>query len=313
MATTDLNSATNYSEVKIDVNGELKKAAFTVFNRDINKPNVELIAEKMKAKGYRKGEPIQVISTELAENLGIDILIDINEQRIPREKFHEYCMVLDGVHRSHAASLCNSWLIEEGKPEIVVPSIEIDLIDESITEYINEINCTKLEWKKEDYVKGAACVFPKIALLQKYKNLIKRDGKSDGYPLSTLNHIYCGVRGLTKSDLVLLCYGKTKKGKDEKDIIPKHNIEKGDKFIQTCRDVGFKEKDITKRYLITEFKNLKIEEGENFAFQLFEQITKDDRSSMENRIQFLDEAKVIDHFLRMKERLKRRNLESGDS
>jgi hypothetical protein len=290
---------TEFSEVKIKVGEVTKKSAFATFNRDLNLKNVELIADKMREKGYRVGEPIQVIKAELALKMGIVSIIDINGKSIPNPEIEDYFLVLDGSHRTHATSRYNDWLIGQGNKPIEIPAIEIDLINgESITAYCNEINCTKKEWSKEDYVKGAASVFPAEVLLQRYNELIRSESNPKGFCLSTLNLIFCNGKGLTKSDLVLLCSGEIQKGsRTKQNIIPANNVEIGNKFIEICRLKEFPEEEITKRYLIKEFNDLRITSGGvDFALKVFQSITLDDISEMSNKYKKLDEQKVIDYF-----------------
>jgi hypothetical protein len=158
-----------YNQVEITISGvdEKRKPAFAFFNRVVNLKNVEILVEKMKSKGYRIGEKIQVLKAEEAVQEGIP-LFDINHAPIPPEKFMEYYVVADGQHRTIAVSLFNKFLKEREEEAICVPAIEVELKDgETITEYINEINFTKKEWSKEDYLNGAANLFKDNKLLEK--------------------------------------------------------------------------------------------------------------------------------------------------
>ncbi len=89
-----------------------------------------------------------------------------------------------------------------------------------------------------DYVRGAANINPDSEFLQRYNELIKSEKNPDGYPISTLNLIFCGNNNaISKSDFSLLCSGKDEKGKKvKKPIIPAYNMEIGNKFIQICKD-----------------------------------------------------------------------------
>ena len=174
-------------------------------------------------------------------------------------------LVLDGQHRVIAAALYNEWAAENGEEAINVPAIEVELQEnETIAEYINEINITKKEWTTPDYVRGAANINPDNEFLQRYNELIKSEKNPDGYPISTLNLIFCGNNNaISKSDFSLLCSGKDEKGKKvKKPIIPAYNMEIGNKFIQICKDKGFDDKDIAKRYLSNQFNNIKTITGD---------------------------------------------------
>lgn len=297
-----------YLEVKITVNGETKNVAFAKgVNRTINLDNVRKILAMMKIKGYRKAEMIQVIKAEEAIVNGDITLVDINGTEIKSEDAAMYYLVLDGQHRVVAASLYNEWAKENEKEAIKVPAVVVELqADETIAEYINEINITKKEWTAPDYVRGAANVNPENELLQRYNELIKSEKNPSGYSLATLNLIFCGTNNaMSKSDFALLCSGKEEKGKKVKRaIIPAYNLEVGNKFIQICKDKGFEDKDIAKRYLIGEFNAIKTSTASvDKAFEAFGTITENDKVAMFNEKKNLDEVLVNEKFRLIKERL----------
>ena len=215
-------------------------------------------------------------------------------------------LVLDGQHRVIAAALYNEWAAENGKETIDVPAIEVELQgNETIAEYINEINITKKEWTTPDYVRGAANINPDSEFLQRYNELIKSEKNPDGYPISTLNLIFCGNNNaISKSDFSLLCSGKDEKGKKvKKPIIPAYNMEIGNKFIQICKDKGFDDKDIAKRHLIQQFNNIKTTAGDaNEAIKIFQTITQNDKAAMFNTHGNLDESLVMEQFKKIRER-----------
>ena len=278
-----------YLQINIVANNEVRNIAFAKgINRSINLGNVEKILAMMKVKGYRKAEQIQVIKAEDVIKTGDISLVDINGQDIKPEDAAKYFLVLDGQHRVIAAALYNEWAAENGKETIDVPAIEVELQgNETIAEYINEINITKKEWTTPDYVRGAANINP------------------DGYPISTLNLIFCGNNNaISKSDFSLLCSGKDEKGKKvKKPIIPAYNMEIGNKFIQICKDKGFDDKDIAKRHLIQQFNNIKTTAGDaNEAIKIFQTITQNDKAAMFNTHGNLDESLVMEQFKKIRER-----------
>ena len=283
-----------YFEVTVQVGEEVpRKAAFAEgVNRGIDFKKVIEISENIKAKGFRKAEVVQVIP---AEEMGKEVLItDINGTEVDSDDRKNYYLVLDGQHRVYAASLHNEWLFNEtdAPGPIIVPGIIAELVGgESVVEYINEINITKKEWVITDYLRGAANVHPDNNLLQTYKSLIKCDSNPDGFPLSTLNYIFCGDgKGLTKSDLYSLSKGDLRRLKGGKwvESTPPHNLVRGNKFISICRTKGFKEIDITKRYLIQKFRSLATIFSVTTAFKIFEAITPEDKDSMLKKNGFLD-------------------------
>lgn len=300
-----MNKKNNFVSVEINVveNNETRKAAFAKgINRDVNLANAKKIMADIKLHGYRKAEVIHVIPAEkVIENRDLT-LIDINNNPIPEEYTKDYYLVIDGQHRVFATSMFNE---EKDITPIQVPAMIIDLKEgETISEYITAINVTKMEWKPLDYVRGAANV-QQGDLLTRYKELIKCEDNPDGFPLSTLNIIFCGnSKAITKTDLSLLCQGKTQKGvKVKKDIIPPHNLSRGNRFIDLCTEKGFKMKDLSPRYLAEQFQNYRNEKNDEEAFRLFESISENDRLAMYLENGKISEAKVIEQFNKIKERM----------
>ena len=293
-----------YLEVKVVANNEVRNVAFAKgINRAINLGNVEKILAMMKVKGYRKAEMVQVVKAEDVITTGDIRLVDINGQDINPEDAAKYFLVLDGQHRTIAASLYNEWAAENGEEAINVPAIEVELQgNETIAEYI------KKEWTTPDYVRGAANINPDNEFLQRYNELIKSEKNPDGYPISTLNLIFCGNNNaISKSDFSLLCSGKDEKGKKvKKPIIPAYNMEIGNKFIQICKDKGFDDKDIAKRYLSNQFNNIKTITGDvKEAVKIFQSITQNDKAAMFNTHGNLDENLVMEQFEKIRERYNR--------
>ena len=298
-----------YLDVKVVANNEVRNVAFAQgINRTINLNNVEKILAIMKVKGYRKAEMVQVIKAEEAIKTGDIVLVDINGKEIAPSEAANYFLVVDGQHRTVAASLYNEWARDNKQNEIVVPAIIVELQDETIAEYINDINITKKEWGTPDYVRGAANINPDNEFLQRYNELIKSEKNPDGYPISTLNLIFCGNNNaISKSDFSLLCSGKDEKGKKvKKPIIPAYNMEIGNKFIQICKDKGFDDKDIAKRYLSNQFNNIKTITGDvKEAVKIFQSITQNDKAAMFNTHGNLDENLVMEQFEKIRERYNR--------
>lgn len=234
-------------------NNEVRSAAFAKgINRDVNLANAKKICADIKAHGYRQAELVQVIPAEQAIKNGDITLVDINKNLISAESAKDYFLILDGQHRVIATSQHNE---ENDNEPIQVPATLVDLKqEETISEYITAINITKTEWKPVDYVRGAANV-RQTDLLLRYKELIKCEDNPDGFSLSTLNIIFCSnSKALNRRDLALLCQGETTKGaRKKKDIIPSYNLDRGNHFIDLCKEKGFSMKDIAPRYLAEQF------------------------------------------------------------
>ena len=287
-----------FLEVTIVADGNERKSAFAKgINRIVNLKNAETICGNIKKKGYRKAEKIQVIEAEKATKNRDITLVDINGELINETNASEYYLVVDGQHRVYAVAEFNQWVEENGDSDlstITVPAEIVELVKgETVAEYINDINITKQEWKIADYVQGAANVHKDNKFLHTYQGLIKSKERPDGFPISTLNRIFCGNQtAISQKDFSLLCSGITEKGKIQKDIIPAHNIENGLKFIQICREKDFLDKDIAKRFLISEFNDIKQGHSLEKAFEVFSSITPNDKEAMFNERKNLDEKLV---------------------
>lgn len=110
-----------YLDVKVVANNEVRNVAFAQgINRTINLNNVEKILAIMKVKGYRKAEMVQVIKAEEAIKTGDIVLVDINGKEIAPSEAANYFLVVDGQHRTVAASLYNEWARDNKQNEIVV-------------------------------------------------------------------------------------------------------------------------------------------------------------------------------------------------
>lgn len=303
----ELMGKNKYFETEVIVDDKPRKVAFAKgINREVNFANVKKLLAEMEIKGYREAEMVQVIRAEEITDNGDIVLYDINDNKIDKENANGYYLIIDGQHRVYAASMLNSEYEQQRKSTIKVPGIPIELKkDETVAEYISAVNITKMPWKTDDYVRGAANV-KQEKLLAKYKELIKSENNPNGFPLSTLNIIYCNnPKAINKTSLSLLCQGKNEKGrgKIKKPIIPSHNIERGDRFIALCKEKGFSDKDISKRYLAEQFSNLFNEGGEENAFNIFNKITPNNCQAMHNDKGNLIEDKVIEQFKLIEERI----------
>lgn len=288
----------NYYEVEVTVGNETRKVAFAKgINREVNFANVKKLLADMEDKGYRKAEMVQVVHAEEITDKGDIVLVDINGNEITNDNAGQFFLIIDGQHRVYAASLLNIKHERQKRPIIKVPGTLVELAEgETVAEYISAVNITKMPWKTDDYVRGAANV-KKNALLEKYNELIRTNDNPNGFPLSTLNIIYCNnPKAINKTALSLLCQGKDTNGKSKKDIIPAHSIERGNRFIATCKEKGFTDKDISKRYLAERFSSYFNEGSEEKAFRIFNEITPNDCKSMHNDKGNLVEDKVIEQF-----------------
>lgn len=306
-------TASSTKEVTINAGDEHRKAAFAKdVNRAINLANVETLLKKLNSKGYREAEIIQVVKAEEAIAGGDISIVDINGNKIDESKAKEYYLILDGQHRTMAVSKYNQ---QEDVKEIILPATIVELRNgETISEYINDINITKKEWETADYVKSASNISPEDKFLARYKELILTDDNPNGYSLSTLNLIFCGNNGaIKKADFSLLCSGEKTKGKKvKKQIIPPHNLERGNRFIELCKEKKFSDKEISRRYLASKFEELRTSRNEEEAMEIFRLISQNDREAMFNHRGKLDEEKINEQFKAIESRYDKKLRDNGD-
>lgn len=246
----------NFIEPQIVVGKESRKAAFTEINRGIFLPSVDLIKKEIVKKGFLLGEEVQVMKAEddAFKNLK---LYTINGEEIPPEDRDQYYVIVDGQHRTYAVAQFNYDQSLSGEPQIEVPAKLISLVgDETFAERLISLNSTKRAWRIEDYVNEAHAIMPENNFLKTYQKLIKSVKNPKGYPLSVLNKIYCPLQPISPSDFQSLCSGITEKQRNKKTIIPSVDVSKGDEFIKTALEIGFKQEEITKRYIIDEFNGM---------------------------------------------------------
>lgn len=124
-------------EVSIDLGGERRKAAFARgLNRGVSEKSIAELAERMKAKGYRRAEVISVMRAEEAVEADSKmVLMDLSGCPIAAVDAHEYYLVIDGAKRVRSAQKVNGELAED--KQIVVPAVEIELAEgETIAQYM---------------------------------------------------------------------------------------------------------------------------------------------------------------------------------
>lgn len=276
-------------EIKLP-NGELRKPAFSDFNRDIDEVSVNTLLGKLLLVDYRDDEPIKIIAAEDAKR----VIFDINKNPILEQDWKEYFLILDGQHRTHAVSSYNKLNPEK---TIQIPGIIPTFKNgESIEQYICDINVAKKPWVLTNFLKSAASINTDNEILKKYQELITTPNNPKGYSISTLNLIYTGKKsGLVMNDFQLICLGKTEKGKKKvKNIIPEElDFENGNAFIDVCLEVGFEHHEIGKRYLIEKFNEVMAAYGSREkALKIFKSISTNDIKAMKNKYGNLVEAAV---------------------
>ena len=297
------NLKNEVQEPQIRVGEESRKPAIAGINRDIVIPFAKEVSKSIEEWGFFEDEAVKVIPAEdkKCENIKLN---DIHGNEIPTGKRHEYYAILEGQHRTTAVGLLNYRNKETPEKQIPVPALIVTLGEnETFSERVDTLNRNKLAWTTPDLVRSAANMKPKNELLQFYRENIKTKTNPDGFPISVLNWMCTPSKdSLSKKDFSDLCAGKTIKGRDKRDIIPKHNIGKAQLFIKTCLDAGFDTNHINKRYIIQNFKELEFElDSHAEAIKVLAKFNKDDVEYVKKG-RTLDEDKLSEKFEEVKNR-----------
>lgn len=293
----------NQVEIILVATSEIRKAGFAVINRDIVQPFAIEVKKSIEKWGYLEGEEILVIGADHEKCKNIKI-VDINGIEITDEERHKYFAIVEGQHRAFAVGLFNYEKNENPEKQITVPATLVKLREnETFSERVDTINRNKLLWGTPDYVRSAANLKPENGLLQYYTNNIKTKTNPDGFPISVLNWMCTASKdSLSKKDFSDLCSGKTIKGRDKRNIIPLHDIQKAKLFITTCLNAGFEITHINKRYIIQHFKELEFGLGSHSeAIKVLAKFDKDDVEYLKKG-RTLDEDRLSEKFEEVKNR-----------
>ena len=288
-------------EPLIQVGEDIRKPAFTNVNRHVDDLSVKNIRKDITQYGYYDGEEIQVLKAE-SEKCSKLTLTDIHGDNILVEDRDQYYAIMDGQHRVHAVALHNSEIEFDESRHLKVPAKLVELNNQTYTERLNAINRLKKPWGTNDYIVGASNLNPENKLLTFYKENIK-ENNNNGYPRSVLNMIFTSSRdSIKRKDFIDLCAGKTKKSRGNKDIIPAFNLEAGLEFINTCKEIGFKDKHINKRYIIENFLDLnKVTGSHKDSIAILKTLNPDDIAELLTDSERINEDKLIEKFRELRE------------
>lgn len=224
------------------------KVAFVKNNRPIDKKKVDGFIKIIANGKYEKAMPIIAITAKNAIENGYEVR-DVDGHTVTEESADDFLVILDGQHRTLAFLKCN--LTEER----IVPSTYIKSgID--IGQYLVDINDVGTSWNQQDRFAVAALV-TKDELAHEISDRI-----SEKFNPTTAALIYTGKK-ISGAQVKRLLRGK-------EWTLPegaKTDIERGNKFIQLCKEAGIEVKFITKRYFITGFNAYADSEGDNAAFE----------------------------------------------
>lgn len=285
----EMNQESVKWEVEIDLGGDGRMAAFARgLNRGVSEKNVRSLAERMKVKGYRRAEVVQVMWAEKALKMDPKlVLVDQYGELIKKEDAHLYFLVIDGQHRVLAAQMVNNELPEE--EQIVVPAVEVELAEgETVSQYIYDINSTKEEWSTADYAQSALQA-QDSPLLERYAALMKSKSNPDGLTLTVLNRMYCGnKKAISGADFKALCEGRTTKGKKGRAVIPAFNLNRGNDIFTACYELGLTVRDVNREFVMDIFQELELKYSREVALETFHYADKDEVRAMRNKRGVLD-------------------------
>lgn len=236
------------NEETMEVTEKAYKVAFVKNNRPIDQNKVDgFIAIIAKGK-YEKAYPIIAVSaTVLIEN-GYKV-VDVDGNEVKEEDADDYIVILDGQHRTKAFL---EYSITDPK---VVPNTHMREVD-NVGEYLVDINDVGTSWNQRDRFAVAALTSDN-ELVHEIANRIR-----EGYSPSTASLIYTQKKISNKQVKNLLRGEELKLPKGAKP-----DINRGNKFIQLCKEAGIKVIFIKRRYFINAFNSHALSVGEDAAFE----------------------------------------------
>lgn len=224
------------------------KVAFVKNNRPIDNNKVNGFISIISNNKYEKAYPIIAIAATEVIASG-KVVTDTKGDPIKKEDAKDYLVILDGQHRALAFLKCNMTEPREVPSTYIKTGIDIG-------KYIVDINDVGTSWNQKDRFAVAALVTTD-ELAHEIADRI-----SDGFNPTTPALIYIGKKISAKQVKVLL--------RGEKWTLPdghKLDIQRGNKFVQLCKEANMSVKYITNRYFITGFNALAARKGDEAAFE----------------------------------------------
>ena len=236
------------NEDTMEVTEEAYKVAFVKNNRPIDQNKVDgFIAIIAKGK-YEKAFPIIAVSAKALIENGYKV-VDVDGNEVKEEDADDYIVILDGQHRTKAFL---EYSITDPK---VVPNTHMREVD-NVGEYLVDINDVGTSWNQRDRFAVAALTSDN-ELVHEIANRIR-----EGYSPSTASLIYTQKKMYNKQVKNLLRGEELKLPKGAKP-----DINRGNKFIQLCKEAGIKVIFIKRRYFINAFNSHALSVGEDAAFE----------------------------------------------
>lgn len=241
------------NEETLEVTEKDYKVAFVKNNRPIEQNKVDRFIAVIAKGKYEKAFPIITVSAKgLVEN-GYQV-VDVDDHEVKEDNADDYIVILDGQHRTKAFLECSIT-----DPQ-VVPNTYIREID-NVGEYLVDINDVGTSWNQRDRFAVAALTSDN-KLVHEIASRIR-----EGFNPSTASLIYTQKKISNKQVKNLL------RGEDLK--LPKGaetDIDRGNKFIQLCKEAGIEVKFITRRYFINAFNSHALSVGVPAAFEALEKL-----------------------------------------
>ena len=239
------------NEETMEVTKKQYKVAFVKNNRPINKNKVNGFIRLIANNKYEKHAPIFAITAKEAIESGYEVT-DVKGKTIEQENAEDYLVILDGQHRTLAFLMCNMTESREVPSTFIKTGIDIG-------QYIVDINDVGTSWNQKDRFAVAALVTTD-ELAHEIADRI-----SEGFNPTTPALIYIGKKISAKQVKALL--------RGEEWTLPegaKLDIQRGNKFVQLCKEANMSVRYITNRYFITGFNALAEREGDEVAFEQLE-------------------------------------------
>ena len=227
------------------------KVAFVKHNRPVDQKKVDGFIKIISNGKYEKAFPIIAIAATEVIAKG-KVVTDTKGNTIKEEDAKDYLVILDGQHRTLAFLKCNMTEPREVPSTFIKTGIDIG-------QYIVDINDVGTSWNQKDRFAVAALVTTD-ELAHEIADRI-----SEGFNPTTPALIYIGKKISAKQVKVLL--------RGEEWTLPegaKLDIQRGNKFVQLCKEANMSVRYITNRYFITGFNALAEREGDEVAFEQLE-------------------------------------------
>jgi hypothetical protein len=241
------------NEETMEVTEQDYKVAFVKNNRPIDQNKVDGFITIIAKGKYEKAFPIIAVSAKVMVENGYQV-IDIDDNEVKDDNADDYIVILDGQHRTMAFLECS---FTDPK---VVPNTYIREVD-NIGEYLVDINDVGTSWNQRDRF-AVAALTSDDKLIHEIASRIR-----EGFNPSTASLIYTQKKISNKQVKNLL------RGEELK--LPKGavtNIDRGNRFIQLCKEAGIGVKFITRRYFINAFNSHAVSVGETAAFEALDKL-----------------------------------------